>query len=77
MGWGSDEFSIVNYYKLNVMGRGVIRNQMLGGGGGGWKKLPPTPIVILNRTVLSGIHLYNVLAAYVWSVGYQSRITEY
>ena len=39
---GLDKYFTVDYLKLNVMGGGVIRNQMLRGGGVG-KNFRPTP----------------------------------
>ena len=62
---GSDKFSIVNYFKLNVMGRGVIRNQMLGGGGLEKTSGPP-PIVILNGTALTCIAEYGYPKVSQW-----------
>ena len=56
-GGGSDKYSTEDYLNLNVMGRGVIRNQMLGSGGD-WKNLlahPPLSFSmeppLINQTV--------------------------
>ena len=52
-------YSAKNYIKLNVMGRGVFKNQMSWGGevGKNFRPIPPPPMVILNGMVLSFLHI--------------------